>query len=91
MQVSLPDPSPTERVALTCNAWNSTATELYVSVTAHHVDEYWNLKSHVLQTNVNIVLSFEKNRNKLQNIVSLALYRDVSPITKLLTIHTPTR
>lgn len=39
-----------ERVTLTCDAWTSRATQSYVTLTAHHIDEHWNLKSHVLQT-----------------------------------------
>ena len=42
--------SSAERVALTCNAWTSRATESHVTLTAHHIDDQWNLKSHVLQT-----------------------------------------
>ncbi|XP_073701142.1 E3 SUMO-protein ligase ZBED1-like [Garra rufa] len=42
--------SSAERVALTCDAWTSRATESYVTLTAHHIDDQWNLKSHVLQT-----------------------------------------
>uniref|UniRef100_A0A672JKK8 BED-type domain-containing protein n=1 Tax=Salarias fasciatus TaxID=181472 RepID=A0A672JKK8_SALFA len=38
-----------ERVALTCDAWTSRSTESYVTVTAHHIDE-WKISSHVLQT-----------------------------------------
>lgn len=39
-----------ETVALTCDAWTSRATESYVTVTAHHITDQWNLQSHVLQT-----------------------------------------
>lgn len=39
-----------ERVALTCDTWTSRATESYVTLTAHRMDDHWNLKSHVLQT-----------------------------------------
>lgn len=38
------------RVALTCDAWTSRATESYVTITAHHVTDEWKLASHVLQT-----------------------------------------
>uniref|UniRef100_A0A672JQE7 BED-type domain-containing protein n=1 Tax=Salarias fasciatus TaxID=181472 RepID=A0A672JQE7_SALFA len=38
-----------ERVALTCDSWTSRSTESYVTVTAHHIDE-WKISSHVLQT-----------------------------------------
>ncbi|KAL0151535.1 hypothetical protein M9458_053187 [Cirrhinus mrigala] len=38
------------RVALTCDAWTSRATESYVTVTAHHITDDWSLLSHVLQT-----------------------------------------
>uniref|UniRef100_A0AAZ1Y5E7 BED-type domain-containing protein n=1 Tax=Oreochromis aureus TaxID=47969 RepID=A0AAZ1Y5E7_OREAU len=42
--------SSAETVALTCDAWTSRATESYVTVTAHHITDQWNLQSHVLQT-----------------------------------------
>lgn len=35
--------SSAERVALTCDAWTSRATESYVTVTAHHITDEWNL------------------------------------------------
>lgn len=43
------------RVALTCDAWTSVATQSYVTVTAHFVSEGrngWELVSYVLQTRV---------------------------------------
>lgn len=40
-----------ERVALTCDAWTSRATESFVTITAHFVHE-WELHSYVLQTRV---------------------------------------
>ncbi|XP_051990723.1 E3 SUMO-protein ligase ZBED1-like isoform X2 [Xyrauchen texanus] len=39
-----------ERVALTCDGWTSRATESYITITAHHINENWELISHVLQT-----------------------------------------
>lgn len=39
-----------ERVALTCDGWTSRATESYVTITSHHIDQEWKLISHVLQT-----------------------------------------
>uniref|UniRef100_A0A3Q2X8X5 HAT C-terminal dimerisation domain-containing protein n=1 Tax=Haplochromis burtoni TaxID=8153 RepID=A0A3Q2X8X5_HAPBU len=42
--------SSAETVALTCDSWTSRATESYVTVTAHHITDQWNLQSHVLQT-----------------------------------------
>ncbi|XP_041822861.1 E3 SUMO-protein ligase ZBED1-like [Melanotaenia boesemani] len=39
-----------ERVALTCDAWTSRATQSYITITAHHITEDWSLSSHVLQT-----------------------------------------
>lgn len=42
--------SRAERIALTCDAWTSRATESYVTLTAHHITEDWSLSSHVLQT-----------------------------------------
>ncbi|KAJ8380238.1 hypothetical protein SKAU_G00010160 [Synaphobranchus kaupii] len=40
-----------ERVALTCDGWTSRATESYVTITAHFIDN-WELQSYVLQTRV---------------------------------------
>ncbi|XP_048020934.1 E3 SUMO-protein ligase ZBED1-like [Megalobrama amblycephala] len=39
-----------ERVGITSDTWTSVATESYMSVTAHYIDELWNLVSYVLQT-----------------------------------------
>lgn len=39
-----------ERVGITSVTWTSVATESYMSVTAHYIDELWNLVSYVLQT-----------------------------------------
>nr|XP_055034732.1 E3 SUMO-protein ligase ZBED1-like isoform X2 [Misgurnus anguillicaudatus] len=39
-----------ERVGITSDTWTSVATESYMSVTAHYIDEQWNLVSYVLQT-----------------------------------------
>lgn len=39
-----------ESVALTCDGWTSRATEPYLTITSHHIDESWELVSHVLQT-----------------------------------------
>lgn len=39
-----------ERVAITSDTWTSVATESYMSVTTHYIDEEWNLISYVLQT-----------------------------------------
>ncbi|KAJ8346731.1 hypothetical protein SKAU_G00281320 [Synaphobranchus kaupii] len=41
-----------ERVALTCDGWTSRATESYVTITAHFIDNNWELQSYVLQTRV---------------------------------------
>ncbi|KAJ4938907.1 hypothetical protein JOQ06_028373 [Pogonophryne albipinna] len=38
------------RVAITCDAWTSVATESYLTVTAHYISEDWQFLSHVLQT-----------------------------------------
>ncbi|XP_028254439.1 zinc finger BED domain-containing protein 1-like [Parambassis ranga] len=38
------------RVGITSDTWTSVATESYMSVTAHYIDEEWNLISYVLQT-----------------------------------------
>jgi hypothetical protein len=37
-------------VAITHDGWTSCATESYSAVTAHFIDDKWNLKSAVLQT-----------------------------------------
>lgn len=42
--------SSAERVALTCDAWTSRATESFVTITAHYITTEWNLVSYVLQT-----------------------------------------
>ncbi|CAM4275828.1 unnamed protein product [Leuciscus chuanchicus] len=39
-----------ERVGITSDTWTSVAKESYMSVTAHYIDELWNLVSYVLQT-----------------------------------------
>ncbi|KAG8015001.1 Protein PAT1-like protein 1 [Nibea albiflora] len=39
-----------DRVAVTCDAWTSVATESFVTVTAHVITDEWELKAHVLQT-----------------------------------------
>lgn len=41
--------SKAQRVALSCDAWTSRATESYVTLTAHHITDDWHLSSHVLQ------------------------------------------
>ncbi|XP_028837232.1 zinc finger BED domain-containing protein 1-like [Denticeps clupeoides] len=42
--------SSVPRVALTCDVWTSRATEAFVTINCHYVDEEWELMSHVLQT-----------------------------------------
>lgn len=39
-----------ERVAVTCDGWTSRATESYVTITAHFIDNEWEMHSYVLQT-----------------------------------------
>ncbi|KAJ4940609.1 hypothetical protein JOQ06_026906 [Pogonophryne albipinna] len=39
-----------ERVALTCDGWTSRTTEAYVTITAHFINEEWELVMYVLQT-----------------------------------------
>ncbi|KAI4801155.1 hypothetical protein KUCAC02_000081, partial [Chaenocephalus aceratus] len=39
-----------ERVALTCDGWTSRTTEAYVTITAHSINEEWELVTYVLQT-----------------------------------------
>lgn len=41
-----------QRVALTVDGWTSCATDSYITVTVHYVDNEWDLQSHVLQTRV---------------------------------------
>ncbi len=41
--------SSAERVALTCDAWTSRATESFLTITAHYITTKWNLVSYVLQ------------------------------------------
>lgn len=38
------------RVAVTCDSWTSVATESYLTVTAHYLNDDWDIVSHVLQT-----------------------------------------
>jgi len=40
------------RVALTCDAWTSRATQSFVTFTAHYITDTWQLESRVLQTRV---------------------------------------
>ncbi|KAK0139816.1 Zinc finger BED domain-containing protein 1 [Merluccius polli] len=42
----------TARVALTCDAWTSRATQSFVTFTAHYITDTWLLESRVLQTRV---------------------------------------
>lgn len=42
--------SNAQRVAITMDGWTSCATQSYITVTAHHIDNDWNMKNHVLQT-----------------------------------------
>ena len=42
--------SNAKRVAITVDGWTSRATDSYVTVTAHYIDEEWVLQKHVLQT-----------------------------------------
>lgn len=44
--------SRADRIALTCDAWTSRATESYITLTAHYIAEDWSLSSHVLQTSI---------------------------------------
>uniref|UniRef100_A0A3B3XPC0 Uncharacterized protein n=1 Tax=Poecilia mexicana TaxID=48701 RepID=A0A3B3XPC0_9TELE len=39
-----------ERVALMCDGWTSRTTEAYVTITAHFINEEWELVNYVLQT-----------------------------------------
>ncbi|XP_054592246.2 E3 SUMO-protein ligase ZBED1-like [Nothobranchius furzeri] len=39
-----------ERVGITTDTWTSVATESYMSLTTHYIDEEWNLNSYVSQT-----------------------------------------
>ncbi|RXN07818.1 zinc finger BED domain-containing 1-like protein [Labeo rohita] len=44
--------SSAQRVAITVHGWTSCATDSYITVTAHYVDDEWVLQNHVLQTRV---------------------------------------
>uniref|UniRef100_A0A672JRG1 BED-type domain-containing protein n=1 Tax=Salarias fasciatus TaxID=181472 RepID=A0A672JRG1_SALFA len=46
------DLAKTTRVALTCDAWTSRATQSYVTFTVHYISDTWLLESRVLQTRV---------------------------------------
>ena len=39
-----------EGVAITCDGWSSRSTESYMTITAHHITNEWQLLAHVLQT-----------------------------------------
>lgn len=39
-----------QQVAITVDGWTSCATDSYVTVTAHYIDDEWVLQNHVLQT-----------------------------------------
>ena len=39
-----------ESIAITTDGWTSRATESYITVTAHYLNEDWEMKNHVLQT-----------------------------------------
>lgn len=41
-----------KRVALTCDGWTSRATESFVTITAHFIDDHWDAQTYVLQTRV---------------------------------------
>ncbi|KAM9758712.1 E3 SUMO-protein ligase ZBED1-like [Menidia menidia] len=41
-----------QRVSITVDGWTSCATDSYITVTAHYVNEEWDMQSHVLQTRV---------------------------------------
>lgn len=44
--------SNAQRVAITVDGWTSCATDSYVTVTAHYIDDEWVLQNYVLQTRV---------------------------------------
>ncbi|XP_060077513.1 E3 SUMO-protein ligase ZBED1-like [Ylistrum balloti] len=46
----LGDLEKAEAVSVTSDGWTSRATESYVTVTCHYIDDEWNLKNKVLQT-----------------------------------------
>ena len=39
-----------EGVAITCDGWSSRSTESYMTITAHHITNEWQLLAHVIQT-----------------------------------------
>lgn len=44
--------SRAQRVSITVDGWTSCATDSYITITAHYVNDEWDLQSHVLQTRV---------------------------------------
>ena len=44
--------SNAQTVAITVDGWTSSATDSYVTFTAHYIDDEWVLQNHVLQTRV---------------------------------------
>ena len=65
--------SRAQRVSITVDGWTSRATDSYITVTAHYVNDEWDLQSHVLQTRVfneshtgaNLALVTDNARNML--------------------------
>ncbi|XP_074518369.1 E3 SUMO-protein ligase ZBED1-like [Halichoeres trimaculatus] len=41
-----------ERVALTTDGWTSCTTQAFLTVTCHHIDAEWQMRSYVLQTRI---------------------------------------
>ncbi|XP_049930768.1 E3 SUMO-protein ligase ZBED1-like [Epinephelus moara] len=41
-----------DRVAITTDEWTSCTTQAYVTVTCHHIDNDWQMKNYVLQTQI---------------------------------------
>lgn len=58
------------RVALTCDAWTSRATQAFVTFTAHYITDAWQLESRVLQTRVMHESHTAVNMNELFHAVT---------------------
>jgi hypothetical protein len=56
-------------VALTTDSWTSRVTDNYTTVTAHYIDDYWELKFIVLQTTYSAKSHTSKNLTEFLNEV----------------------
>ena len=58
------------RVAVTCDAWTSRATQAFLTSTAHYITDAWQLDSRVLQTRVMHESHTAVNMNELFHSVT---------------------